>query len=79
VNRAPATDQPPSSRVWLGFSLSAAIVESVQRLSEAIGASLVAEGIETREDFEFVRAAGVRYAQDYFFSRSARGASRTAP
>ena len=46
-----------------------AIVESLQGLASNLGVSVVAEGIESAEDFAFVRAAGITYSQGYYFSR----------
>ena len=34
---------------------------------DALGAELIAEGVETREDLEVVKSMGVKYAQGYFW------------
>jgi EAL domain-containing protein (putative c-di-GMP-specific phosphodiesterase class I) len=45
------------------------IVAGVLRMCEAMGITLVAEGIETVGEFEALRAIGVRYQQGYLFAR----------
>lgn len=39
------------------------------RSARTLGARIVAEGVETRSQFEFVRSLGVTYAQGYFFHK----------
>ncbi len=51
-----------------GNDLSLAIVQAVARLAGALGVPAIAEGIETREQLDLVRAAGCAEFQGYFFS-----------
>ncbi len=48
---------------------SAAIVKTILMLGENLGIQVVAEGIETREQFEKLLVLGCRLGQGYFFSR----------
>ena len=52
-----------------GNNLSFAIVQAVTRLARALNVPSTAEGIETIEQLELVRAAGCTEYQGYFFSR----------
>ena len=45
------------------------VVEGSAKMIKTLGASIVAEGIETREQVEFLRGIGCDLAQGYFFSR----------
>ncbi|MFW6049842.1 MAG: EAL domain-containing protein [Myxococcota bacterium] len=45
------------------------LVASIVRLCEDLGARVVAEGIETAEEAEAARAAGVHYGQGYYWAR----------
>lgn len=45
------------------------LVRGVVRLCEDLGAEVVAEGIETAEEFRALREAGVQLAQGYFIAR----------
>lgn len=45
------------------------LVTSISRLCEDLGAQVVAEGIETAAELEAAMAAGVRYAQGFYFAR----------
>ncbi len=47
------------------------VVEMVVRLCEDLGASVVAEGIETLEEFRAVCNSGATYGQGYLFARPA--------
>ena len=49
------------------------IVESVLRLAQGLGIGIVAEGIETRGEFDTLRSLGVRYMQGYWLARPALG------
>jgi EAL domain-containing protein (putative c-di-GMP-specific phosphodiesterase class I) len=44
-------------------------VAAVVSLSEALGLSPVAEGVETDEDAELLRTLGCRFAQGYLYAR----------
>lgn len=45
------------------------VVSAVSVLAEALGAAIVAEGIETREQFDALVGLGVEYGQGYYLSR----------
>ena len=47
------------------------LVKSIVVLCRDLGAQVVAEGIETREELESVREAGAHYAQGYLLARPA--------
>jgi cyclic di-GMP phosphodiesterase Gmr len=49
---------------------SQGILRAVESLSEALGMTVIAEGIETYEELAYLQAATrIRYAQGYYFSR----------
>ncbi len=52
-----------------GDDLSFAIVQAVTRLAKVLGVPTTAEGIETKEQLELVRAAGCTEFQGYLFSK----------
>jgi diguanylate cyclase (GGDEF)-like protein len=54
-------------------------VRAMQDLAEICNASLVAEGIERREDFECVRDMGIACGQGYFIARPALEPPRYLP
>lgn len=45
-----------------------ALVETLLSLSEKIGAPLIAEGVERRDEYDALRSLGVQYAQGYLFA-----------
>jgi EAL domain-containing protein (putative c-di-GMP-specific phosphodiesterase class I) len=45
------------------------IVEAVVRMCEGLGVGIVAEGIETEEEFAALKSLGVRYMQGYLFAK----------
>ena len=47
----------------------AAVVSSVLALAQGLGTQTTAEGIETEEQLEYMRKAGVDLAQGYLFGR----------
>jgi diguanylate cyclase (GGDEF)-like protein/PAS domain S-box-containing protein len=55
-----------------------AIVAAVVSLSEALGLSPVAEGVESKEDARLLQALGCRFAQGYLFARPMPEAEATA-
>jgi diguanylate cyclase (GGDEF)-like protein len=51
------------------------LVETILRLADGLGLSVVAEGIETREQLAKLAALGCGFGQGYYFSRPADGKS----
>lgn len=49
--------------------LRRAVVDSILTLADALGASVVAEGVEYPEDFATLKACGIRLYQGYLFAR----------
>lgn len=47
----------------------AATVRAILQMANAFGLKVVAEGVETAEQFDFLRAHGCHYAQGYYFSK----------
>ena len=47
-------------------------VHAIVEIGRTLGSQVIAEGVETREEFEVVRALGVPYAQGFWFCRPAR-------
>jgi len=47
------------------------IVEGVVRIARRLGISVIAEGIETAEEFNTLRLLGIRYIQGYLLARPA--------
>ena len=45
------------------------VVKAILELGAGVGATVIGEGIETREEAEALRAIGLRYAQGYLFGR----------
>ncbi|MFI5020896.1 MAG: EAL domain-containing protein [Alphaproteobacteria bacterium] len=56
----------------------AAIVEAITKLAAALRISLIAEGVETQEQLQFLRARGCVEAQGYYFSRPVPPEAATA-
>ena len=48
---------------------SSAIISAIVTLARGLGMSVTAEGVETREEFERLKALGVNFAQGYLFGR----------
>lgn len=48
---------------------SAAIIHAVIGVGRALGMKIVCEGVETEEQFRFLRTAGVHYIQGYYYRR----------
>ena len=51
------------------------LVETILRLAQGLGLTVVAEGIETREQLAKLASLGCGYGQGYYFSRPADGRS----
>ena len=56
-----------------------AIVEGIVAICAKLGIRVLAEGIETAEERDFLRAAGIRLMQGYWFSKPAFKAIGTIP
>jgi EAL domain-containing protein (putative c-di-GMP-specific phosphodiesterase class I) len=48
------------------------IVREMVHLGRVNGSEMVAEGVEKREDHEYIRALGIRYGQGFYFAKPAR-------
>ena len=49
---------------------SQGILRAIESLSEALGMTVIAEGVETFEELAYLQAATkIRYAQGYYFSK----------
>ncbi len=48
---------------------SQTIVKTIVSLGLSLGLKVVAEGVETKEQLEFLRQSGCQYAQGYYFSK----------
>jgi EAL domain-containing protein (putative c-di-GMP-specific phosphodiesterase class I) len=46
-----------------------AVVSSIVQIATEIGAKTLAEGIETRDEFNIVKTLGVNLAQGYLFGK----------
>ncbi|MGA2291073.1 putative bifunctional diguanylate cyclase/phosphodiesterase, partial [Bradyrhizobium sp.] len=57
----------------------AAVVASMLALAKGLGIETTAEGVETSEQMELLRAAGVTYGQGYYFGRPQRSLAMDAP
>jgi diguanylate cyclase (GGDEF)-like protein len=57
---------------------AATLAETMITMAHALGKQVVAEGVETMEQMEFLRAQGCDYAQGYYFARPAAVADITA-
>ena len=47
------------------------IVGSLVEMAQPLGATLIAEGVETEAELAALRDLGIRYAQGYLFARPA--------
>ena len=54
---------------------SATIIYAVASIGRALGMKVVAEGVETREEWEFLRSAGVHAFQGYLFCKPVSAAA----
>jgi EAL domain-containing protein (putative c-di-GMP-specific phosphodiesterase class I) len=53
-------------------NLNQQIVREMVHLGRMNGSEMIAEGVETREDCDFVRNMGIRYSQGYYFAKPGR-------
>jgi len=49
--------------------VSQQVVRAITEMGTAVGAAVIAEGIETQQEADTLRSLGLRYAQGYFFGR----------
>ena len=49
--------------------VSQQVVKAILEMGNAVGATVIAEGIETVEESETLKGLGLRYAQGYFYGR----------
>ena len=56
--------------------VSQQVVKAILDMGAGVGATVIAEGIQTREEAEALRGLGVRYGQGYLFGRPARPAGQ---
>lgn len=56
-----------------------AIIDAVAALGQAVGTSVVAEGVETAAQHEFVRAHGCRHGQGWYYGRPAAPGNAAPP
>ncbi|MDO6460016.1 EAL domain-containing protein [Granulosicoccaceae sp. 1_MG-2023] len=54
----------------IGEERGDAVVQAIVRMVQALGIPLVAEGVETREQLEFLRELGCEQYQGYFYSQA---------
>ncbi|MFH1058679.1 MAG: EAL domain-containing protein, partial [Pseudomonadota bacterium] len=54
---------------------AAAIAEAVVSLARSLGHKVIAEGVETEAQLEFLRALGCDYVQGFYYSRPLPAAS----
>ncbi|MFZ5746430.1 MAG: EAL domain-containing protein [Pseudomonadota bacterium] len=50
------------------------VVENVIGLAHGLGIKVIAEGVETRDEYDKLRRLGVRYMQGYYIAQPAHGA-----
>ena len=58
---------------------SAAVIASMLALAKGLGIETTAEGVETEEQMELLRAAGVTYGQGFYFGRPVPDFGRCEP
>jgi len=49
--------------------VSQQVVKAILDMGQGLGASVIAEGIETREEAQALQEIGVRLGQGYFYAR----------
>jgi EAL domain-containing protein (putative c-di-GMP-specific phosphodiesterase class I) len=59
--------------------VSQQVVKAILDMGTAVGANVIAEGIETQEEADTLRSLGLRYAQGYFFGRPQDPYARRPP
>jgi len=58
-------------------SRNATVVHAAIRLAQELGIEVIAEGVETEAQANFLHSAGCAYAQGYYFSRPVNANSAT--
>lgn len=48
------------------------IVREMVHLGRVNGSEMVAEGVENRKDYEYIRSIGIRYGQGFYFAKPSR-------
>jgi EAL domain-containing protein (putative c-di-GMP-specific phosphodiesterase class I) len=61
-----------------GDPRNGAIVETILAIARSLGIEVIAEGVETAQQLEFLRSRGCYDLQGYYFSRPIPGAELTA-
>ncbi|MDC2889342.1 EAL domain-containing protein [Psychrosphaera algicola] len=46
-----------------------AIIKSVVEMAHALGMTVIAEGVETKQELAFVKEAGIEVVQGYYYSK----------
>ena len=49
--------------------VSQQVIKAIAEMGAGVGATVIAEGIETQEEADALRTLGVRYGQGYHFGR----------
>jgi len=49
--------------------MSQQVVKAILDMGEALGATVIAEGIQSREEVEALRGLGVTWGQGYYYAR----------
>jgi EAL domain-containing protein (putative c-di-GMP-specific phosphodiesterase class I) len=55
------------------------VIRAILDMGEGVGASVIAEGIETEEEAKVLIDLGIRFGQGYYFARPIDPSAKTAP